>query len=37
MAHAAITLEIKDHIAHLVFNRPQAMNAMNSLWRRKAI
>jgi len=34
MAYAALTLEIKDHIAHLVFNRPEAMNAMNrDMWR----
>lgn len=34
MAYAALTLEIKDHIAHLVFNRPESMNAMNrDMWR----
>ena len=34
MAYAAITLEIKDQIAHLMFNRPEAMNAMNrDMWR----
>jgi len=34
MSYAAITLEIKDQIAHLMFNRPEAMNAMNrDMWR----
>ena len=34
MAYSAIKLEIADNIAHLVFNRPGAMNAMNrDMWR----
>ncbi len=34
MAYSAIKLEITDNIAHLVFNRPDAMNAMNrDMWR----
>ena len=34
MDYAAIKLDIKDNIAHLTFNRPEAMNAMNrDMWR----
>ncbi|MEQ1889751.1 MAG: crotonase/enoyl-CoA hydratase family protein [Alphaproteobacteria bacterium] len=34
MDYAAIKLDIRDNIAHLVFNRPEAMNAMNrDMWR----
>ncbi len=34
MDYSAITLDIKDNIAHLTFNRPEAMNAMNrDMWR----
>lgn len=34
MSYKAVKLEISDAIAHLVFNRPEAMNSMNAdLWR----
>lgn len=34
MSYKSLTLEIKDHIAHIVLNRPEALNSMNiDFWR----